>query len=66
MLLRVQEGTENYLITRLAREQRMGSSKRLDSMTVVFEIELIDLYAINPFLRTFIGRIVSIETNDNT
>ncbi|SOC31792.1 conserved hypothetical protein [Brochothrix thermosphacta] len=66
VLLRVQEGTEDYLITRLAREQRMGTSKRLDSKTIVFEIELIDLYAINPFLRTFIGRIVSIETIDNT
>ncbi len=62
--LRIEEGPEDYLMTRLKREQRMGRSRRLDPQSVVFEIELTDLYAINPFLRTFIGRIIAIESTD--
>ncbi|MGG5340940.1 hypothetical protein [Enterococcus sp. AZ192] len=64
VLLQILEGYEDYLMTRIAREQRMGISYRIDQKTVVFEIELIDLFAINPFLRTFVGRIISIESTD--
>lgn len=66
ILLRIEEGKEDYLMTRLTREQRMGHSRRLDRQTVSFEIELTDLYAINPFLRTFIGKIITIESSDLT
>lgn len=62
--LQIEAGKEDYLTTRIAREQRMGASYRLDATTVVFEIELLDLFALNPFLRTFIGRILSIESTD--
>lgn len=62
--LQIEAGKEDYLMTRIAREQRMGTSYRLDSNTVIFEIELLDLFALNPFLRTFIGRILSIESTD--
>lgn len=65
VLLRIEEGKEDYLLTRLQREQRMATSKRLDHQTIAFEIKLTDLYAINPFLRTFIGRIISIESTDS-
>ncbi|MGM0125569.1 hypothetical protein IGI37_002968 [Enterococcus sp. AZ194] len=58
------EGKEDYLVSRIQREQRMGTHRRLDSTTVLFEIDLIDLFAINPFLRTFIGRIISIDSTD--
>lgn len=64
VLLQIEVGKEDYLMNRLIREQRMGTSYRLDSNTVVFEIELLDLFALNPFLRTFIGRILSIESTD--
>ena len=64
VLLTIQEGKEDYLMARIEREQRMGKCYRLDSERVVFEIELTDLLAINPFLRTFIGRILSIESSD--
>lgn len=65
VLLRIKEGEEDYLMLRLEREQRMGHSQRIDRETVKFEIELTDFFAINPFLRTFIGRIIAIESTDS-
>ena len=62
--LLIEEGKEDFLMERLKREQRMGKSSRIDFQTVLFEIELTDLTGINPFLRTFFGRILSIESTD--
>lgn len=64
VLLQIDQKTEDFLVQRLHREQRMGVTQRMDEHTVSFEIELIDLFAINPFLRTFTGRIIAIETDD--
>jgi hypothetical protein len=64
VLLYIEEGKEEYLLTRINREKRMGTWRRIDESTVLFEIELLDLFAINPFLRTFMGRIISIESTD--
>ncbi len=61
MVLRVDEREEAYVLERLRREGRHGMLARIAEDTYEYAIEVTDTWEMMPWLRTFIGRIVSIE-----
>lgn len=61
MVLRIDEQEEKYVLERLAREGRHGIVNRIAENTFEFTIDVPDTLEMVPWLRTFIGRIVSIE-----
>ena len=52
---------EEYVFQRLQREGRFGRLSRLDEDTCLYEIQVYDVREMLPWLRTFIGRILSLE-----
>lgn len=52
---------EEYVFQRLQREGRFGRLSRLDKDTCLYEIQVYDAREMLPWLRTFIGRILSLE-----
>lgn len=63
MTVLVEEG-EEHIIQRLEREKRCGTVERLDDSHYVFSAEVFDAIEMLPFIRTFIGRITSLECTD--
>lgn len=63
MTLRIEEGSE-YIVDRLMREKRGGKVERLDSRNWKFTAEVYDPTEMVPWIRTFIGRIVSVKCSD--
>lgn len=61
MVLRIDEREEAYVLERLCREGRHGVVTRLAEDTFEYAIDVTDTWEMMPWLRTFIGRIVSIE-----
>lgn len=61
MILSIDEITEDYVLTRLKREGKHGTVEKLADNTFAFRIEVTDTQEIVPWLRTFIGRIISIQ-----
>lgn len=55
---------EEYLISRLHREKRVGRVEQIDEHTYRFTVELYDTGELIPFLRTFIGRILSVNCSN--
>lgn len=55
------EPTENYIVERLKREGRGGTVTRTARNTYQYEIEVFDCNEMLPWIRTFIGRILSLE-----
>ena len=55
---------EEHIIRRLLRESRCGIVERVDESTVRFEAEIYDTSEMIPWIRTFIGRIASLEFSD--
>ena len=57
---------EGFIPRRLEREKRNGIVEILDDHTCRFSTDVYDASELIPWLRTFIGRIVSLECSDNT
>ncbi len=60
MTVQVFEPTENYIVERLKREGRGGSVTRIARNVYQYEIEVFDCNEMLPWVRTFIGRILSL------
>ena len=61
MILYVQEPEEYYIVERLKREGRGGTVARISQNTYRYEREAFDCNEMLPWIRTFIGRIISLE-----
>lgn len=59
--LSIQEGTENYIIDRIKREGRHGELLHIGKNTYLYSIESYDANEIMSFIKTFTGRILSVE-----
>ena len=55
---------ENYIYERLEREKRCGRVQKLTNNLYKFSADIYDIYDIIPWIRTFIGRITSINFSD--
>lgn len=55
---------EGYILQRLEREKRVGTLELLDDRTVRFTADVYDAGELVPWLRTFIGRIVSLKCSN--
>ena len=60
MTVRVLPG-EEFIIDRLEREKRCGSVAAVDERTYKYVADVYDASEMLPWLRTFIGRVVSLE-----
>ena len=66
MTLQVLEPSENYILNRLKLEGRGGIVTRLSPNTYLYEIEVFDCNELLPWIRTFTGRILSLECSDKS
>ncbi|HCT91425.1 MAG TPA: hypothetical protein DF613_08625 [Lachnospiraceae bacterium] len=64
MTLQITEPAENYIIGRLKREGRGGTVTKTAPGIYTYEISVFDCNEMLPWLRTFIGRIISLECSD--
>ena len=60
MTVRVPPG-EEFIVDRLEREKRCGSVTAVDDHTCKYAADVYDASEMLPWLRTFIGRVVSLE-----
>ena len=63
LTLHINEANEKYILNRLRREGKGGILERTAPDTFTYEIEVFDANEMLPWIRTFIGRIVSIESD---
>lgn len=61
MTIYIIEPTENYIIERLKREGRGGTITKKEQNIYKYETEVFDCNEMLPWIRTFIGRIISLE-----
>lgn len=61
MTIHALEPTEHYIVERLNREGRGGTVTRIARNTYRYEITVFDCNEMLPWIRTFIGRIISLE-----
>ena len=61
LTLHVQEPEEAYIVSRLKREGRGGTVTRIAKNTYQYQRESFDCNEMMPWVRTFIGRILSLE-----
>lgn len=61
MTIQVREPDELYIVDRLKREGRGGTVTKIQENIYRYEIEVFDCNEMLPWIRTFIGRIVSFE-----
>ncbi len=61
MTLQVLEPEEHYIVERLIREGRGGTVTRTAQDAYTYEISVFDCNEMLPWIRTFIGRILSLE-----
>ncbi len=64
LTVRVESG-EAFIIDRLQREKRCGRVEQLDPRTWRFTADVFDAGELLPWLRTFIGRVVSFESSND-
>ncbi|MBC1436355.1 WYL domain-containing protein [Listeria rocourtiae] len=62
--LAIDEMREAYMLERIRMEGRHGRLIRLTSKRFEYRIETYDLNGMKPFLRTFVGRIVALDSGD--
>lgn len=55
---------EEYIFERLNREKRCGTVTRIDEQTARFYAEVYDAAELLPWIRSFLGRIVSLDFSD--
>lgn len=63
LTLHIREGAETYILNRLRREGKGGVIRRTAPDTFTYEIDVFDANEMLPWIRTFIGRIVSVESD---
>lgn len=61
MTLLVQEPAEHYIVDRLQHEGRGGTVTKIAENKYQYEIEVFDCNEMLPWVRTFTGRIISLE-----
>lgn len=61
MVVQILEPGENYILNRLKNEGRGGTVTKIARNTYQYEIEVFDCNEMLPWIRTFIGRILSLE-----
>ena len=64
MKLYIDEENEGYVLQRLHREGRGGEITRVEDNTFLYSIELYDSGEIATWIKTFMGRILSLEGSD--
>ena len=64
MKLYIDEEDESYVLARLFREGRGGEISKLDDNTFLYSIDLYDTGEIATWIKTFTGRIISLEGSD--
>lgn len=58
------EDDEPYILRRLEREKRNGRVEIMDKNTCKYTVDTYDAFELIPWLRTFIGRIETLECSD--
>lgn len=66
MTIQALEPSENYILTRLKQEGRGGTVTKTAPNTYLYEVEAFDCNELLPWLRTFTGRILSLECSDKS
>lgn len=66
MTLHISEPKERYILDRLKREGRGGTVTKISENIFQYEIEVFDCNEMLPWIRTFIGRILSLECTDKS
>ena len=64
MTLRIMEPYELYILQRLEMEGRGGTITRISDNTYTYEIKVFDGNEMMPWVKTFIGRIISFESDN--
>ena len=64
MTVRVEDG-ESFILDRLEREKRCGRVEVVDDHTYRYVADVFDARKMLPWLRTFIGRIVKLESSND-
>lgn len=59
--LHIDEIKEGYVLTRLKREGKNGTVEKIGDHTFAYRNEVFDTMEMVPWLRTFIGRIISVK-----
>lgn len=57
---------EGYIVERLMREKRCGDVVQVDAHIYCFSADVYDATEMLPWLRTFIGRVVSLNCSDTS
>ena len=63
LTLRIQEKSEAYILKRLEREGKGGTVQRIAPNTFTYETKVFDANEMLPWIRTFTGRIIDIESD---
>lgn len=63
LTLHIDEKTESFILNRLKREGRGGTINRIAPDTFTYETQVFDANEMLPWIRTFIGRILAIESD---
>ena len=64
LTLNINEQTEGFILNRLEREGKSGVITKIADNTFTYEIKVLDANEMVPWIRTFIGRIIDIETDN--
>ena len=64
LTLNINEQTEGFILNRLEREGKSGVITKIADNTFTYEIKVSDANEMVPWIRTFIGRIIDIETDN--
>lgn len=63
LTLHIQESSELYILNRLKREGKGGKIQRIADNTFTYEIDVFDANEMLPWIRTFIGRLLAVESD---
>ena len=63
LTLHIHENSEGFILNRLKREGRGGTISRIAPDTFTYETQVFDANEMLPWIRTFIGRILAIESD---
>ncbi len=64
LTLSINEPTEAFILNRLEREGKNGMVTKIADNTFTYEAKVLDVNEMIPWIRTFIGRIIDIETDN--
>lgn len=64
LTLSINEHTEDFILNRLEREGKNGMVTKIADNTFTYETKVLDVNEMIPWIRTFIGRIIDIETDN--